>query len=176
MRKFIKGFEGIYSVTDDGEVWSHKTGESVRLKGGWCGKYRSYSLRKDGEQTQHLGHRLIAQSFIDNPDGKPEVNHIDGNKSNNAVDNLEWVTKSENSKHAYATGLITNIDQDHLNRMRNNAGKARAVFTEVHADNIRAIHGVLGVSCRKIAKAYKCHPSTIQRIVNGTTKIFREAA
>lgn len=53
-------------------------------------------------------HRMVAEAFIPNPDGKPEVNHIDGNRLNNYLTNLEWVTKQENMDHAVTTGLISN--------------------------------------------------------------------
>lgn len=53
-------------------------------------------------------HRMVAEAFISNPENKPEVNHIDGDRCNNQLSNLEWVTKEENTNHAVATGLINN--------------------------------------------------------------------
>jgi hypothetical protein len=68
--------------------------------------YLCVDLFYDGIRERHRVHRLVAALFIDNPEGKPQVNHIDGNKQNNYVTNLEWVTGSENIKHAYDTGLL----------------------------------------------------------------------
>ena len=67
--------------------------------------YETVGLTKDGEQRTKPVHRLIAQAFIPNPQNKPEVNHIDGYKLNNDLGNLEWVTTSENHRHAFRIGL-----------------------------------------------------------------------
>ena len=167
--KDIKNYEGIYFASSCGEILSLKSGKLTVLKGGLCATgYRSYSLRKNGVQTQMLGHRLIANAFIDNFENKEQVNHKDGNKLNNSVDNLEWVNRSENMQHAVAKKLTT-ISDSHLKMMQKNAGKAKALFTEIDAKNIRAIYNLMNFpSCRKIAKAYGCSKTTIQRIINGT--------
>lgn len=68
--------------------------------------YRTVRLCSNGKFTYPRVHRLVASAFIPNPDNKLEVNHIDGDKSNNNVNNLEWCTKSENMRHAYKTGLM----------------------------------------------------------------------
>ena len=76
------------------------------------GYYRVY-LRKNTKRKTLLVHRILALVFIPNIDNKPCINHIDGNKLNNSLTNLEWVTYGENQKHAYRIGLITreNIEQ-----------------------------------------------------------------
>lgn len=70
----------------------------------WFASYLTVQLTNNKRATIH---RLVAQAFIPNPDNKAEVNHIDGNKRNNCVSNLEWVTRSENHTHAYYTNLRT---------------------------------------------------------------------
>ena len=71
-----------------------------------CG-YHEVNLYKNNNVKRFKVHRLVAQAFIPNPQGKPQVNHIDGDKSNNRASNLEWATDKENKAHAWRNGLAT---------------------------------------------------------------------
>jgi hypothetical protein len=73
--------------------------------------YKIVNLKVDGKQHNHLVHRLVAASFVPNPENKKFVNHIDGNKLNNEVSNLEWCTRSENMKHANEIGLADIVNR-----------------------------------------------------------------
>lgn len=114
--KDIKGYEGWYQVSNLGQVRSverqinnnsvlqtyksHILKQSITKKG-----YPYVVLYKNSKGTHKCIHRLVAMCFIENPDGLLQVNHMDGNKTNNIVDNLEWCNNSENQKHAYSHGL-----------------------------------------------------------------------
>lgn len=105
--KQVEGYEGYYEVSNLGEVRSVKRKgykNKVLNKGNGTTGYWIVVLCKDGLQKTRAVHRLVAKAFIPNPENKPQVNHIDSNRKNNRVDNLEWVTPSENSKHAYDSG------------------------------------------------------------------------
>ena len=95
----IDGIETNYNIYDDGSCFNAKTNKflagSVKNTG-----YRMYNLTINGEKKYYSAHRLVAIHFIPNPDNLPVVNHKDGNKLNNSVTNLEWVTQSENRQHA----------------------------------------------------------------------------
>lgn len=103
--KDVKDYEGSYLVSDKGRVKSLITGRI--LKPQCCGSgYLKVMLRVSYKVYKNaMIHRLVAEAFIPNPEQKKTVNHIDGNKCNNEVSNLEWATYSENLKHAYKSGL-----------------------------------------------------------------------
>ena len=99
-----------YSVSDEGQVKNLKTGRILSTNT-QSNKYVRVCLRIDGKTVVKAVHRLVAEAFIANPDNKPQVNHKNAIKSDNRVDNLEWVTGSENIKHAYANGLMHGIEK-----------------------------------------------------------------
>jgi hypothetical protein len=94
----IKGYEN-YSVDIDGRIYNTKTGRALKPSQSANGYYR-VSLRKNGKTKTVYVHRIVAETFIKNPNGYIEVNHIDENKANNAVDNLQWIDHKANINHA----------------------------------------------------------------------------
>lgn len=100
--KDIKGYEGLYSVTEDGKVYSHRRNIFLkpRVK---PNNYLEVILKVQGEQKAYLVHRLVAEAYIPNPDNKPTVNHKDENKQNNNINNLEWMTSAENNSYGKRT-------------------------------------------------------------------------
>lgn len=114
----IKGYEGLYEVSNHGnvktlakvmdmplghgvKVFPEKIMSKVKTKTG----YERVKLSNNGSKKLVSVHRLVAMAFLPNPENKATVNHKDGNKSNNHVDNLEWATTQENEKHAVDNGL-----------------------------------------------------------------------
>lgn len=110
----VKGYDGLYIVSDEGDVMSLPriidNGKAVYLqdgrvlKPGFRGneglKYKYVLLCKNGEEKSFSVHRLVAEAFLDNPDGLPEVNHKDENPLNNCVDNLEWCDRQYNIEYS----------------------------------------------------------------------------
>ena len=124
--KDIKGYEGLYQVSNLGRISSNtgyikrkdgrlffKEGRILKNTSSGVGYYQ-VKLCKDAIKINIRNHRAVAEAFIPNPENKPEVNHIDGNKQNNRVDNLEWCSYNENLKHAYNNKLrqVTELQKE----------------------------------------------------------------
>lgn len=108
----IKGYEGLYEISNFGRVKSlpkivgRKMKPETYLKSRISAQgYEMVTLCQEYVTFNASVHRLVAEAFIDNPEGKATINHVDGNKLNNDVSNLEWATQSENLAHAYRIGL-----------------------------------------------------------------------
>lgn len=94
----VKDYKGLYKISSNGRVWSCRQNKVLKLHTCQSG-YWFIGLHKAGKVKSYKVHRLVAQHFIPNPNNLPEVNHIDEDKSNNGVDNLEWTTHKENCNH-----------------------------------------------------------------------------
>ena len=126
--KDIPGYEGLYQVSNYGNVRSlnyNRTGQIKELKQCFKNGYCFIPLRR----KNYYVHRLVAEAFLENLENKSEVNHIDGDKYNNHVSNLEWCTRSENEKHKHRIGLAS----DNLTE------EAREASRKAHMKSVRCI-------------------------------------
>ena len=104
--KDVIGYEELFSITEDGQIWSKRSSRFLKLN--ILNGYLAHVTKIGGREGKNVvlkAHRLVAKAYVSNPENKPYVNHKDGDKLNNHVDNLEWCTAKENTQHAYATGL-----------------------------------------------------------------------
>lgn len=104
MRTKINGYDN-YFIYDNGDVLNSITNKILKGSIGENG-YKYYRLSKDNKKKMFYAHRLVAEYFLENKNNLPVVNHKDGNKLNNNIDNLEWASYSENTQHAYENKLI----------------------------------------------------------------------
>ena len=156
----IDGFDN-YSVSNDGLVRNDKNNHIKEQRLDRYG-YPMTSIYKDGKAYTQKIHRLVAGTFIDNPDGKEQVNHIDGNKANNNVTNLEWVTRSENMKHAFANGLVKpHASRGMLGKKNPNAGRHGIPIMVIETGKVyKSVADCaedLGISAQRICDVLKGH-------------------
>lgn len=163
----IKDYEGIYLVSSYGKIkvlnrtWTsgkgvNRSNKEREINFNIRRGYYSACLFKNGNRQYKSVARIVAVAFIPNPENKPEVNHKDGNKLNNYVDNLEWATGSENQLHAFKLGL-----QKPRRGSENKLSKLSAEqVAEIKNSNLTG---------RKLAEIYNVDPMTISRVKRGIT-------
>jgi hypothetical protein len=147
-----------YAVSGDGEVMrvvdkNYKAGGILKPQD--LEQYPKVSLCRDGQTFNVRIHKLVADAFVPNPDDKPAVNHIDGNKNNIAFDNLEWTTHAENQQHAIATGLSPTGEKHHS-----------AKLTDTQIQEIRKRRSV-GEPIKKLGEEFGVHQGHISKICHG---------
>jgi hypothetical protein len=142
-----------YVISNMGRIASARGGSSRVLSPFDNGKgYKQIRITTDAERNYYI-HRLVAQAFIPNPENKKEVNHIDANKSNNAVTNLEWVNLQENREHAKSTGLIWRGEKAPGAKLKEaDVLDIRRIFQENPKENKSEIGRRFGVGCEAIIK------------------------
>lgn len=154
------GFESKYQVSNLGNVRSISNNKGTyqeRLlsqRQTTTSNYLYVNFTVKDVTTHHSVHRLVAKAFIDNPSNKATVNHIDGNKLNNNVCNLEWNTYSENLKHAFATGL-NKPSRSALGRKLGNSSKYLYVAYEQSRDRFGASVKIIGTR-KSMQKNFSC--------------------
>ena len=156
----INGFPR-YSVSDEGQVRNDLTGRILKTQPDRFGYLRLGLSNENGRSKKYL-HRLVAETFVPNSGGKPEVNHKDGNKLNCSASNLEWVTAHENRLHMYRElGVAPNHpSKEHLAMIQEKAKEARAkpvrcVEVGVAYDSVRSAASAYGITGSAITHALK---------------------
>lgn len=163
--KDVVGYEGLYRVSNKGNIISlnayhHGLIRPLKPRVNKCG-YHTVSLRHNGKSIFTSVHIIVAKAFIPNPDNKPQVNHIDGNKSNNTVNNLEWVTSKENINHAINTGLRGRLTYIVPSGAANKNSKPIIQYDK-NGDFVKKW------DCQSdAARFYNCHPSRIINCAKG---------
>ena len=152
--KDILGYEGKYQVSNQGRIkslnYNNTSQERVMRLISTKDGYLQVGLHKDGKRKNHLVHRLVAQTFIENPSGKPCIDHINTIKTDNRVDNLRWATCKENNNNPLTKEYFTE-----------NPKGAKKVFCE------NAIY----ISATQCAKHYNVNRQTMYKWLTGTCKM-----
>lgn len=120
-------------------------------------EYPQVSLSVNGKKTTRKVHRLLAMTYLPNPESLPQVNHINGDKHDYRLENLEWSTASENVRHSYNTGLASNLGSKH----------PRSILDEEQVRSIKFLIKECGATNYELAETFMVHHSTISKIRRG---------
>ena len=154
--KDIEGYKGHYQISNYGNVRSLKK-DAFLMKGAYLKGYKIISLWKNGIGKMFRIHRLVAAAFIPNPENKPCIDHIDGNRTNNHADNLRWVTAKENSNNY-------NAPNTYKGKKINKGGKAVLQY-DLEGNFIKE-----WVTTMEIQRQLNYHRSNISNCCNGLVK------
>lgn len=154
--KPIKGYEGLYEVDNLGSIKNTKTNRILKPITNKIG-YNVVNLRKNNKTINQKIHRLISIAFIPNLKNKPQVNHINGIKTDNRIENLEWATAKENSNHAQRTGLCDagNISRGLILEKKNNK-QTLDLYTGIVFDSMKQ-------ACESLNLKYSTQGMRMQR-------------
>lgn len=147
-----KTYSSTYSVSEYGDVRNDKTLLILKTET----HHKGY-LRVGIHKKRKFIHRLVALLFVDNPENKPQVNHLDGNKKNNHYTNLDWCTNAENNIHAFSIGLKSYGEAN---------GKAK--LSNIAVEEIKSSKGL--ISAKDLSNKYNVKPITIYKIWSGENR------
>lgn len=159
-------FENEYSVSEDGVITSHQgrvLNQQVCRKG-----YHRVVVQSGRSQRKHMGvHRLVAKAYLPNPTNLPEVNHLDGDKSNNHVANLEWCTTKQNIRHAIDMGLRKNSNRFGFEAQNNRYSR----------EEIMRVHDMLDAEMKQmdISKLTGISQPVVSQIKRESKPMYRRA-
>lgn len=172
------GYEGYYEVSNLGRIksaaifirhdgnWAEEGGyiKKIKIRSQQTNRYgyKTIKLCKLGNCKQARVHRLVAEAFIPTDNHLNQINHIDGNKTNNLITNLEWVTAAENMKHAWETGLV---NKDHTVGSRHH----NALLNEQLVIEIRSLYAKGGYTQKELAEIYGVKFGTIKDVLTNRT-------
>ena len=142
--KDIPGYEGLYRITSEGDVYSVRCNKKLKPQKNKDG-YLCVNLYGGGKQKRFFIHRLVALAFIPNPEGKPTVNHLNEIKTDNRVENLIWATMKEQNMYG------SRIERAAASKCK----KVRCVETGVVYESVKAAAAFIGSSGTQISKVLK---------------------
>ena len=151
--KDVKGFEGLYKISNDGKVWSEYKKDFLKSRLSMDG-YERVALSSNGKRYEYRVSRLVAEAFVENPDNLPQVNHKDYNTKNNWYENLEWCDNYTNSHYSYDAGRFMTKRQYKV-----------YTFTNVFNGEAFSIIGITNVA-KKFASSKKNFKAIIKKYAN----------